>query len=251
MDDDDRIKIKNQLLKLGLAQAKAFKVLRRNKVQLIPEIYVYLVNETEIKFIVNVRIGTKKVTKSFGSLEEAKQYRKILDAKKQAAKNAFEANKLGLASAKAKIKEMKLPVGIIAYPKVDGSIGYIPSLKIKGKTRNFGAQNSLEEAVELRRQKAKEFGIKPKSEASRKQQEINLGKNDEGIATNLFNDHVRADNTTGYRGVTRQGKRFKAYLTVNGVRYYSGTFETAKEAYYNGRLPLEEEHLNFKPKKKG
>lgn len=56
----------------------------------------------------------------------------------------------------------------------------------------------------------------------------------------------------GFRGVykyyTRKSKqlRYKAWITVNGKKYYKGGFKTPEEAYYNGRLMLEEKYL---PKK--
>lgn len=62
----------------------------------------------------------------------------------------------------------------------------------------------------------------------------------------------RRDSSIGYRGVTRyytrksKEERYRAWITVGGKRYYKSGFLTAKEAYYNGRLKLEDEHL---PKK--
>ena|SRR5690554_430155 len=59
----------------------------------------------------------------------------------------------------------------------------------------------------------------------------------------------RKDSTTGYRGVskyyTRKSKKLKyrAWITVNGKRYYKGGFDTPEEAYYKGRLELERLHL--------
>lgn len=71
-----------------------------------------------------------------------------------------------------------------------------------------------------------------------------------GILKPLFKGkEPRKDSSTGYRGVskyyTRKSKelRFRAWITVNGKRYYKSGFKTAEEAYYQGRLLLEKEHL--------
>jgi len=74
----------------------------------------------------------------------------------------------------------------------------------------------------------------------------------DGVAMHLFGDEPRKDSKTGYRGVfeyrTRVSKqlRYGAWITVAGKRYYKKGFETAEDAYYNGRLKLEKEYL---PKK--
>ena len=44
------------------------------------------------------------------------------------------------------------------------------------------------------------------------------------------NNGLRSDNTTGFRGVTKQGNRFQANITISGKREYIGYFATAKEA---------------------
>lgn len=59
----------------------------------------------------------------------------------------------------------------------------------------------------------------------------------------------RKDSTTGYRGVSRyytrktKQERYRAWITVNGKRYYKSGFLTAHEAYYQGRVLLEQQHL--------
>lgn len=74
-----------------------------------------------------------------------------------------------------------------------------------------------------------------------------------GVVKPLFKGKKpRKDSSTGYRGVseyyTRKSKelRYRAWITVKGKRYYKSGFTTPEEAYYNGRLKLEEKHL---PKK--
>lgn len=89
------------------------------------------------------------------------------------------------------------------------------------------------------------------------QDEINLRKEYEdkrvnGVALHLFDDKPRKHSSTGYRGVfsykTRVSKedRYGAWITVKGKRFYKKGFYTPEDAYYNGRLILEKEHL---PKK--
>lgn len=71
----------------------------------------------------------------------------------------------------------------------------------------------------------------------------------DGVAMHLFTDKPRKDSSTGFRGVskyyTRKSKelRYRAWITVKGKRYYKSGFKTAEDAYYNGRLVLEDEHL--------
>lgn len=72
----------------------------------------------------------------------------------------------------------------------------------------------------------------------------------DGVAMQLFKDkQPRKDSSTGYRGVSRyltrksKEERYRAWITVNGKRYYKSGFLTANDAYYQGRLKLEELHL--------
>ena len=59
----------------------------------------------------------------------------------------------------------------------------------------------------------------------------------------------RKDSSTGYRGVSRyytrktNKLRYRAWITVKGKQYYKSGFTTPEDAYYNGRLVLEDEHL--------
>lgn len=70
------------------------------------------------------------------------------------------------------------------------------------------------------------------------------------VVTPLFKGkEPRKDSTTGYRGVsryyTRKSKelRYRAWITIKGKRYYKSGFTTPEDAYYNGRLILENKHL--------
>lgn len=71
-----------------------------------------------------------------------------------------------------------------------------------------------------------------------------------GVAMPLFKDkEPRKDSSTGFRGVskylTRKSKevRYRAWITVKGKKYYKSGFETAEEAYHNGRIVLENQYL--------
>lgn len=77
----------------------------------------------------------------------------------------------------------------------------------------------------------------------------------DGVAKQLFKGkEPRKDSSTGYRGVskyyTRKSEelRYRAWITVKGKRYYKAGFKTPEDAYYNGRLELEEQYLPNKRK---
>ncbi|GGE47463.1 hypothetical protein GCM10011391_27840 [Pullulanibacillus camelliae] len=72
----------------------------------------------------------------------------------------------------------------------------------------------------------------------------------DGVVKPLYKgQEPRKDSSTGFRGVakyyTRKSKelRYRAWITVKGKKYYKSGFKTAEDAYYNGRLKLEELHL--------
>lgn len=60
-----------------------------------------------------------------------------------------------------------------------------------------------------------------------------------------YTDKPNARNTTGFRGVSFRKSRnyFVATLTINGKTHTKTGFKTAADAYYNGRLVLEDEYL--------
>lgn len=45
-----------------------------------------------------------------------------------------------------------------------------------------------------------------------------------------WNTRLQKSNSSGYRGVHRHGPKWQAYITINGVRYCRGSFDTAEEA---------------------
>lgn len=69
-----------------------------------------------------------------------------------------------------------------------------------------------------------------------------------GVAMHLYTDKVRPDSSTGYKGVSRyltrvnKEERFRAYLTVQGVKHYKSGFLTPEDAY-QAYLNLKNEHL--------
>lgn len=79
----------------------------------------------------------------------------------------------------------------------------------------------------------------------------------DGVVKPLFKgQEPRKDSSTGYRGVsryyTRKSKelRYRAWITVKGKQYYKSGFKTAEDAYYKGRLKLEELHLPIQEENK-
>lgn len=68
----------------------------------------------------------------------------------------------------------------------------------------------------------------------------------EGVHLDKYTTQPYSSNSTGYRGVSRYSdgrELYRARLEVNGKVYTMYGFLTAKSAYYNGRLVLEDEHL--------
>lgn len=86
-------------------------------------------------------------------------------------------------------------------------------------------------------------------------EQINLrdqydAKRVDGIAKQLFKGKdPRKDSSTGYRGVskyyTRKSKelRYRAWITLAGERKYKSGFLSAEDAYYKGRMWLEQKYL--------
>lgn len=72
----------------------------------------------------------------------------------------------------------------------------------------------------------------------------------DGVVKPLFKGkQPRKDSGTGYRGVTKyytrvsKEDRYRAWITINGKKYYKSGFLTAYDAYHVGRLGLERKHL--------
>ncbi len=77
----------------------------------------------------------------------------------------------------------------------------------------------------------------------------------DGVVKPLFKDKMpRKDSSTGYRGVSKyytrlsHELRYRSWITVKGKRHYKSGFLTPEDAYYQGRLMLEKEHLPFDKK---
>lgn len=71
----------------------------------------------------------------------------------------------------------------------------------------------------------------------------------DGVELERFSNKVSSANSTGFRGVDldKRTGSYRARITVKGQEYALYGFKTAKDAYYNGRLALEQRHL---PKRK-
>lgn len=69
-----------------------------------------------------------------------------------------------------------------------------------------------------------------------------------GVAMHLYTDKVRSDSRTGYKGVSKyltrvsKSDRYRACLTLQGVKYYKSGFTNQEEAY-QAYLDLKKEHL--------
>ena len=50
-------------------------------------------------------------------------------------------------------------------------------------------------------------------------------------AQNMANSRRSLKNTSGYKGVSKQGNRYKADIRFNGRTVYLGRFDTPKEAH--------------------
>lgn len=78
----------------------------------------------------------------------------------------------------------------------------------------------------------------------------------DGVTMHLFTDKPRKTNKSGYRGVRQYRTRvtnelrYQACITVKGKKYCKSGFLTPEDAYYQGRLMLEEEHLPKRRKRK-
>lgn len=68
----------------------------------------------------------------------------------------------------------------------------------------------------------------------------------DGVPLARYSETPRNDNKTGFRGVSPYRGKYRARLTVKGKVYTLTGFKTPKDAYYQGRLKLEELYL---PKK--
>lgn len=104
-------------------------------------------------------------------------------------------------------------------------------------------------AINLTQGDTKSCGCLKKEQDNKNLRESYDNERVDGVVKSLFTDQPRKDSSTGYRGVstykTRVGKelRYRAWITVDGKRYYKSGFKTAEDAYYKGRLELERKHL--------
>jgi len=91
--------------------------------------------------------------------------------------------------------------------------------------------------------------VKKELERKNLREEYNSKRVNDVVLPLFKGKEPRKDSSTGFRGVqkyyTRKSKevRYRGWITVNGKRYYKAGFKTPEEAYYNGRLKLEELYL--------
>lgn len=85
----------------------------------------------------------------------------------------------------------------------------------------------------------KEANHKPWVKSQEKYKELTIG----GVREPDFMKGKLKNNTSGYTGVSRKGNKWTAELIVKGVKHRAYGFDTPEDAYYKGRLRLEEEHL--------
>lgn len=126
-------------------------------------------------------------------------------------------------------------------PKRDKWIAYIT---YRGKRYNLGTYSNLEDAVKARA-RAKELVMEDAQQLLAvyeamhmddcKQDRAALPKvtanplQDESVKTH-FLTAVRSDNTSGYPGVSRSRKKWKAYISYQGKRYILGYFDEKNDA---------------------
>ena len=98
---------------------------------------------------------------------------------------------------------------------------YRAQLRIDGKTHNHGTFDTPKEAAKAYDSAA--------IQAGRSTSKLNfldqVPKNYKPKKTKL-----RSDNTIGYKGVYKEGNRFKATINIGGRRHHLGQFDTTKEA---------------------
>lgn len=65
----------------------------------------------------------------------------------------------------------------------------------------------------------------------------------EGVRPSDFNKRRLSTNTSGYTGVYRKRNKWVAEIIVKGTKHRMFGFETAEQAYREGRLVMEEKYL--------
>lgn len=66
-----------------------------------------------------------------------------------------------------------------------------------------------------------------------------------GVQVFRFTEKANKNTTSGYKGVyfDKQTQKYIAHLKVNDKLHRKTGFDTAEDAYYNGRLVLEDKYL--------
>ena len=99
---------------------------------------------------------------------------------------------------------------------------YAAAISINRKKKNLGS--SYETAKQAAKAHDKE-AIKLRLPFSK----LNFPKN-APAGYSPIQQPLRSNNTVGYRGVIKNGKRFRARTRIAGKQIYTGTYDTAKEA---------------------
>ena len=110
-------------------------------------------------------------------------------------------------------------IGVIKNTRGDK---YSASISIDRKKKNLGSSYETAKQAAKAHDKA---AIKLRLPFSK----LNFPKN-APAGYSPMQQSLRSNNTVGYRGVIKNGKRFRARTRIAGKQIYTGTYDTAKEA---------------------
>lgn len=103
----------------------------------------------------------------------------------------------------------------------------------------------------LTQEKTKSCGCLYKDTRKKDLSELNQAKKYvDGIHIGAFEKRVNKNNTSGFKGVSKHSKGYRAKITVKG-RVHLGTTRATKEEAYKDRLKFEEELLPKRRKNNG
>ena len=94
-------------------------------------------------------------------------------------------------------------------------------IKVDGKQKNLGSYVTAEQAAKVFDKEAMKL--------RRPLYKLNFPEKAPFDYTPI-QQPLRSTNTVGYRGVTKSGKKFQAYIYIDGKQQALGTYHTAKEA---------------------
>ena len=120
-----------------------------------------------------------------------------------------------------KRKRSKSKSGYFGVFKVAPSGRYQAKIKIDGKFKYLGTYDTANQAAEAYDDEAIKLG-RPFSKLNYPKQTY--------VGYTPIQQPLYSQNTVGYRGVTKIGKKFKAQIRIGSKTVNLGTYETAKEA---------------------